>query len=660
MAYKQEDKLWFGQNIISFKDECLGKEYYAGVFINSSTTDFTTFSSPTLNLHITSNVSKVCIMNFQQCVEYINSVKACLSDMRLAFEENLKILKKYNKKFDFITSFLINKNKEKYVLLEFKSSTSDISLISLKLNSFKYLCNIINKFIEDYINISLSMNTNFLLREIYKKNCGIEKNIIELPSYLNPLNINNKMIQEDMDFERGMFKETKEEPDSELDSAIEFSEFLKEHLEKVDLKIDISKVGDSSTPSQSVDYDSILLKNLFLGSISGLENLLFTAQVERNPILFINQNICNILDSDSDLLEGLDSDSLKSLIYLSDYIFTVSNLRYLELSENYPSNNSVLKFKPPRDLSKIEKDAILDLAVIFIYLYLYTRRIGDKTDDINFNKSALYFCFSNFFSPFIFSYIDIFEKEFLKNSIINRFENYDKSGFFDVYNSILDIHNCKKVESIDIPEVLDKLLNNIYKNDKLLINNFHKALFENNTVFLENINTVKLEELKDFVILEANYNLGRNEKKSLEKIADQNKISKEILDMVFERKKNKKRKNPIIREKKNSIIELSNQYRNEIPEHKQKVFSVFIDDHRDRDINFKRLREFVGIEELGENILKMLYLWKPEEDPKIKHDIKYFFNIFESDPVTKEYILEALNNTVTNSEDSGDNWSEIL
>jgi len=63
------------------------------------------------------------------------------------------------------------------------------------------------------------------------------------------------------------------------------------------------------------------------------------------------------------------------------------------------------------------------------------------------------------------------------------------------------------------------------------------------------------------------------------------------------------------------------------------------------------------LEEFGDDVIKALYVWDPESDPKITKNYKELLRRIETEIMEKDQILAAVKESVTSSDDG---WGEIV
>jgi hypothetical protein len=267
------------------------------------------------------------------------------------------------------------------------------------------------------------------------------------------------------------------------------------------------------------------------------------------------------------------------------------------------------------------------------------------------NGSLFYLALRSFTDILIFSFIENIDKSMISTNIIERFKYLQGKNFFNEYDLMLKKYNMK-IDENDIKqlglEMFDKVLGKTVP-----IGNLHDQYFRKELLNIPYDNPFTSDDiLMKIVPLQLMY-FSDNEisKEILEKHSDGlSKTSEHLLfkyfgneDMVQQPKHNSKDSN-IVKTIKNFSEEIPFNYREQ-----------FIDKIQGIKDNID-LREIgYPYEELGENILKAIYVWN-EYDKKISYE--QFRQFIDSLPLQKTDILikiKSLNND-TLIEDDKDNW----
>jgi hypothetical protein len=144
-----------------------------------------------------------------------------------------------------------------------------------------------------------------------------------------------------------------------------------------------------------------------------------------------------------------------------------------------------------------------------------------------------------------------------------------------------------------------------------------------------------------------------------------NSESEEIKNLFLEEKTNKTEVKKREKIKQHNLFRLINKYSNEIPNDIQKEFLNHIENNYfETNIDFKNFN--FPLEVLGDNIIKILYIWKPELDKKIISNFKYFYELFENELLSKDLIITKIIHDNSKSETKEENnsidddWNDIM
>jgi hypothetical protein len=89
-------------------------------------------------------------------------------------------------------------------------------------------------------------------------------------------------------------------------------------------------------------------------------------------------------------------------------------------------------------------------------------------------------------------------------------------------------------------------------------------------------------------------------------------------------------------EKKNHLLRVVKTLENDIPEAHREEFLKFIESYADRNFDFDGAFPY---QEFGEDLIKALYVWKPDENQRIKNSLKFYQTQIEDEIMEKEHIL---------------------
>jgi hypothetical protein len=251
-------------------------------------------------------------------------------------------------------------------------------------------------------------------------------------------------------------------------------------------------------------------------------------------------------------------------------------------------------------------------------------------------------CFTD---PFTFSIIESCDKASLKNVILNRYKHYDKLGVFDHYKNKINDYSCPPIEVGDIELFIDEVQEKIIGKTQY-IDEFHKEQYSKGQLKLPYEGKYSLEQIINKIVpVEVAIKLGED----AEKACSVKEVDDDIQNLFC---KSQPKKQPKIRTETNLERFVRGDIVNEIPEIYRQDFQTYVKKLGDK--NFKFGKEF-PYDEFGDEIIKVLYVWKPEDDEKISKNFAYFTKQFAEVIHTKETILAGIKQE---SEPKG-GWDDI-
>jgi hypothetical protein len=244
-----------------------------------------------------------------------------------------------------------------------------------------------------------------------------------------------------------------------------------------------------------------------------------------------------------------------------------------------------------------------------------------EANGINFHMN-----FRLFTDPLVFSFLDEIDKSNIKSIISNRYKYFDQKGVFDYYKQYMSDHNCVSIDITDIDwyvtEIIEKVIGQGPTIDKL-----HKTEYEKNNLKLPAENNLNREQIiNELIPLEIETRFGREVNKDT-------LVSPEVMAYF------KKGVKPITtseKSDKNNLARFMKTHKHEIPERFRDEFLTYLEEFAHK--NFI-LDDKYPYQEFGENAIKLLHLWKPENDEKLSQNYNYFTKQFAEIIHTKETIL---------------------
>lgn len=642
-----ENVTWYNQLLFSIQDDKYGTDGHLRVSISNNTKDFFNFSNLFFSIAITTNNhNKSVLLNIQNAFDLLNSIRPIIQqkDLNKIYDSNLdsnsqyQIYKRYNKNSELIFEFVLNKHtNEKLVRISIRSNESDFTKILIEYNNFIVFAFRLKWFVDNYENTMLTFNSLFLQRFLLDTNEKIITAIKNLPSMVGSVKVEN-------------FDISNKELDLNIENETinEFESFLENNSSKIKIP-ELNVLETKNEIIQTFDR-SIILKSH--KNISSIEKMLISSESAKNPLQSI-LNTFKSINPDIDFLPGIDEGSLKSIMYLSKLTCSMIIKNVIENASSVPSSIRILKYKIDKEISKDNIDFAIELLAILGYLQIARKRLESKTDDPTTNKSFIYLIFRSYLDPFIFSILEKVDKETIKTSVISRFKYFEKNLFFNEYNQLITTYNQNIVTEKDIDGFVTSILGTI--GNGFFIDKIHDQFYKSSNCRLPFNNIFTEEQITNEIIPLEIY---EKTNKSIENYKSFDELNDSVKELFLKMKKEQpnKKKTEIVNH--SNLFRLISQYRNQVPENTRTEFLSYIE-KLDSDCDLKNFP--YPLETFGDDIVKILYLWKPSEDEKLKTNYKYFFEKFENEILTKELILVKSNMIQESKNETNDcDWDSAM
>jgi hypothetical protein len=630
---------WFSQALLTYKDKIYATDGFLRVSLSTnSSEELNYFNPPVINISITNNYQKSINLNIQNAKDLIKAFKLILPQLN---GKELSIQRKYQKDTVLHFTFKLDTNDQRIVIIEIRNNESDFTKIVVPLEGvFESFASCIREYTETYMNIC----TQLLIQSIQSKNTQI---IQQLPNLIK--GISSQIISSDS---RGSIESqdsrAREPVTPEIVTETEtimndFESFLGSDMNNIEIP-EIEKVEKET--SKAVKIDSLFVEKYLKNNLTTLETSMVNNFMTPAPfIMFLEELKSTILphikDENFRFLPGISDDDLKSFTYISKCMCAVNYSNHINAGVPIPATVSVSKYNPP-NYTKTNLDLAYDLLLFNIYIRTVRRRMENVTSDVMRSKALFYMQLRCFTDPLIFSFIEKINPDTLPSIILNRYDYYDSLGVFNDYKNSLDEMKCPEIRKADIlsavTELVEKVIGHSYN-----INEVHDNMFENKMVRIEAKNNYNLEQIVNEVIpLEIAEKLGKDLKnpKVIEDIRVNHEISDEIL-AIFTNEKKKVKKQKESSQKINNLVRIiSSQFKDEIPEKYREDFINYLSEFDDKKFDLNDT-EF-PIDEFGDNVIKALYLWDPENDPAISKNYKSFFVKIENELMERDLILSKI------------------
>jgi hypothetical protein len=634
-----ENTKWFSQTCMTFKDTQFATDGYMRVGISTSTDNYKTFNPPIFNISISNQISKSYNLNIQNAEDLLESFTTAMKQLN---GHDTIVEKKYNKKTKIYFKFAISSNtEERVVVIEMFSNETDMVRIIIPAKpTFQTFIRRLKYYVEHYDDICIQLLT--------KSIDGETKEIInQLPSLIKGISgqiISQTECEDNILDSRAPVEET--EVNETASHINDLDKFIGGN-EMENIKIPEIEEGGKAVEKEEVlvEINSNLIDKVLGGDLSNLESKLTSYTTSKIPVIELAKELEKSLGFDvfHDILE----DDKKSLIYMTTTLYHFYTKNYNINGGDLPSTIPPFKFKSNPTDKHVE--LAKDLLMIMSYVRAFVRRIEVKNDDAFDNKTMFYIFIRLFMDSFCYSFLTKLSRTELIASVKNRYEYFNKNGFFDSYHRMLKDNNCIEINVSDVMTLVEEVSDNIITTR--YIDELHDTMYQKNSLKLPSKNKFNLEQIiNEIVPTEVTMLLGQDLKdKDIEtKFREKNKVSDEIFNFLVGNKKVKKTEvskkiTPLMRIIKQFQQDIPEKYRNEVIEHSEKLeYNTF---------DFSKSPW--PLEEFDERIVKAFYVWDPNSDEKMKSNYDYFVSLVENDVMTKDSIL------VSSKLESSEGWNAI-
>lgn len=630
--YENGDVKWFSQTLMTYKDKSYASDGYMRVSISTNTENYKLFSPPYFGISISNNYQKNVNFNYPQLLDLRSSFEQAIKNSN---GEDPEVVKKIN---DTMVYFKFTKaNEDRVVKVVIQNSESDLTTVIFPLQPiFQAFLNTIKYYTDNYVDICKDL----LMKSIDSESQNI---ISQIPTLIKGI---SSQILSANNIDRGALEEATPElveAAAETEATIaDLDKFIGSKMENVKVdEIENGKVEpkkDNFTTTDSEFVEKVLNKDLM-----NIEALLDNAKMTDCPIEFMADEIVRLINPADEfftLLPSLSPDDRTSLNYLSKLFYSVTHQNYISNGVTIPSGFSIFKYQPEA-YNILHLDIAYDLFLFGGYLRSVRRKLESKISDADSNKALIYFQLRMFTDPFVFGILDTINTSELKSVILNRFRYYENIGVFNKYREYMIGQNVPTVDENDINLFVIEIADKVIKKSPN-INELHEQNYLQQIVKLPSKSTYNLEQIiNELIPLEVSLMLGK-ELKDLE-------VSDDFKNILTAKPK----KQPKLRTETNLERLIRGDLINEVPESHRDDFQKYIKIISNNNFNFDNKFPY---QEFGDDIIKVLYVWKPEDDEKLKVNFNYLKTQFAEVIHTKETILAQENK---HGEDQSKNdWSE--
>ena len=640
--YEDQESFWFNQTYLSYQDKQYQTNSFMRVSHSISTKDFYNFSAVRLSLGITTDRQvRNSSLSYENSIDLYKTIKEIMNNETKYFDNNIQVDKRY--RTDQLLIFKFQKasasNGERVVTISIYRNDSDFGDIIIPFQIFEVVAFIIKVFVENYFSINANLRRDFLLAESLKNSRNIAGSIRNIPNQiLNVSNIQN-IQEENIEIELSEVKEnTPEDTISQLDKFIGGSEL--ENIKDIEVPDLDKSIEFAEKYENTQEFKGDFVEKILLNDLHELERILelSTTSEQRNPFITIYNKFDN---KEFPLLPDISEKDLKSVTYLSKLFYMTHFRNNIENGISIPVTFFDMKYKLKKDkVSPENLEMAFDLLLFIGYIREVRNKLESKIKDAITNKSIMYLGLRCFCDIFTLSFLD--DVSNLSSTIISRFKTYNKRGVFNFYIKLLKDNGSDEVSEFDITSFVNQISEKVI-GKTVFVDYLQDGLFKINDIRIPSENQFNLEQIiNEIVPLEVKEKIGT---------LDENDFSGKTSEIVklFETKKKEK----IKKEKVSNLVRFIKGFENEIPEGLKDIIWSFVNKNENNNCKLEEINDYIS--ELGENIVKALYVWNPENDIQVKQNFSYFCNKINEETMGKKEIIVTLNKSSSDNQES-DLW----
>jgi hypothetical protein len=593
----EEDIKWINQGVLHFKDERFETDGQLRLTISTSTKDYKNFSYPKLNFTIQNQYQRSFTFDIIQATDLLTSLKHAFNGVDL-FKENSQIVKQ-KMTTQFIMEFSYTRDKEKVVKIIIKHGDSDFTKVIVPVEIFQLVANTTKYFVDKYYDICMRQYSAALQGETTEVLQQLPSLIKQIPSHIMPGNYMDSSAPAE---------ETIKETEMTIADLDDFLGADMKNVEVPELKMEKKE--------SLTEVKSPFVEKFIKGDLRNLETILNNTSGYEE----IGDKMAADLKMDV-MLPGMTEEEDKSLTYISKLLISMFELRWLKFETTIPNSIPILRYRA-KDFDEKHMELAYDLLLFSGYIRTVRRRLEDKISDANENKSLFHMKFRCYLDPYYFSFLEKTDRTKLSSIIINRFKYFDSIGVFKEYKNTLEMHGCSDITVQDISSYIGEVSEKAFA--KTPIVELHDNLKKQNNFRIgANSNFNKEQIINEIIPLEIAEMMGQD--------TPNIEISDDVKKLFKGEAKVEKKV-----EKKNHLLRVVKTLENDIPEAHREEFLKFIESYADRNFDFDGAFPY---QEFGEDLIKALYVWKPDENQRIKNSLKFYQTQIEDEIMEKEHIL---------------------
>lgn len=641
MYSNDQDLHWSNVTLMTYKDSLYGTDGFLRLSLSTSTSNFKDFNQPKLNLMISNNFSKTCQLSIVQIEDIYEASQNALQSLKTnGGFENTQIKRVIKRNVQLVFTIFMNENKTMpLVKIEIISNESDFTRTIMPMRyEFMTFVRLLKRFKRDYFTII----SNLLSQ-------AATSQILNLPELIKglPSGIVSKIPAPD---EPAPSEELIKGSAETQQTINELDNFLDTNLDSADVP-ELKKADDQHVTV----IDSKFVKHIIENDLSKLEWILNNESLTESPMSSFAARLSAVFGMEYKSMPGVTDQEMKSLTYLSKLYFSLAHQNYVNNGVPLPHATPIFKYKP-KEFTDDNLELAYDLLLFSLYIRGVRRRLEGKENDALKNCALFHLQLRCFIDPFVFSFIDGITADKLNTIILQRYKYYKELLVFTTYERRLKDYNCPELTENDISSMISELSEKVIGKTPYICD-LHEKTISQNSLRLPSENNFNLEQIiNEIVPLEVAEKLGKDIKDDsvIEQIKKSYTITDEILNFFKQSNKKVKIKKESIVTKTNNLERAVKYFLDDVPEQYKESFVNHIKEMGNVKFNFMST---FPLDEFGDNIVKALYVWEPEEDPQVTKNYKHLLKKIETEIMEKDQILANVKEEAVTADDG---WGDIL
>lgn len=604
--YSEDESKWINQTLMIYKDDKYASDGFLRVSIFTNTRDYKFYNPPKFGISISNQkFQKSYNLDIIGASDLFKSLTYAFKNSDKIFEDKSQIVKQ-DRTIQLIIDFTVAQNDDYVVRVTIKSGETDTTNILIPADVFQLFANILKFYVDKYCQLCSDLFIKAVDGELITLLQQLPTLIKQMPSQILPANY----IDSSAPPEEAIKK-------TEI-NITNFEEMLGPNMENI-------KVAELAEKKDEpiVEVESLFVDKFIKGDLRNLETILNnTSSIEE---LSHKMKLDMGLGEEISMMPGITDDEMISLLYVSKLLVNTIELSWTKFESPIPSSTPILRYEAKDNVKPENIELAYDLLLMSGYIRSVRRRLEDKIADANENKSLFHLKFRCYVDPFYFSFLEKSDKTKLTSIIVNRFRYFNSLGVFDEYKNTLTMHNCADITEQDIAVYINEVGEKVIGKSLFILDQHDKLMVENNFKIGSKSNFNKEQIINEIVPLEIAEKVGQDTS-SIE-------VSDEVKSFFKSKRKVKK---VTEKSKKNHLARVVGTLKSDIPDKYKEDFLKWVEELDSKNFVFDKKFPY---QEFGDDLIKALYVWKPEDDPRIGSSLKYYQTKIESEVMEKEYIL---------------------